>query len=238
MKIEGGRCVYVIHNPILKITKIGASDNPEKRKHDLELACGCELILCYSSKFLLCAEKYEIDAHNKFNAQRTMGEWFNITPERAIETIERIVQTATSDPVVELYRKGVPITKIAEEYEVTRQAILAKLKKYGVYDNTGKIYERDPTTVKPTRIGTATLEPKENKFLHISEVKDIDDDTMFLDEEKPTLPLKNLKRLETNINFNQEWYQVSFFRDGEFIYAYTKDLTKARAYVQGIRAIV
>lgn len=237
MKIEKGRCLYVVYNPLLKITKIGASDNPERRRHELSLCVGCELTLTYSSKFLLCAEKYEVDVHRELDSQRTLGEWFSITPEKAVETIEKAIQTATNDPMVELYRKGISITKMAEQYEVTRQAILARLKKCGVYDNAGRIYEKDPATIKTIRVGSNVVQPKENKSLHISEVKDIDEDTMFLDKEKPILPLSKLKRTEPNISFNGEWYQIAFFREGEFIYAYTKDLTKARAYLQGLKAI-
>jgi hypothetical protein len=234
MKIEEGRCVYALFNPITKLTKIGVTDNIETRKNTLELACGCRLELIHITRHLLRGEKYEVDAHRELSQYRVMGEWFNLPAHGiVIETIDRVIESATQDAIVEDYRKGVSISKLALEYEVTRQAILARLKKYGVYDSQGRIFEKDPDAAKLT----GAIKPKPNTSEHISSVDDSYDETTYLDGEIPDLPLSKLKRLESNINFNGEWYQISIFKDGEFIYSYTRDLNKARAYVQGVRAI-
>jgi len=238
MKIEDGRCIYVLYNPTSKLTKIGVSDNVKARKSAIEQACGCPLDLMYFSKHLLCAEKYETEVHVKFKNYRKLGEWFDILDHiSVIEEIADTIKTATEDPIVETYKKGMSITRIAEEYQVTRQAILARLKKYGVYDSNGHIYERDPNSIPNLKPQPRATPPRENKYQHISTIDDKYDDTTFLDGEKPILPLKNLKRIEPNLNSNGEWFQISLFKDGEFIYSYTKDINKARAYIQGVRAV-
>lgn len=234
MKIENGRCVYLMFNPLTKLTKIGVSDNVEARKTSLEMASGCRLEIIYTTKHLLCGEKYEADAHKALSQYRVLGEWFNLPSHKdAIATIESLVSSATEDLIVENYKKGMSISNIARDYEVTRQAILARLKKYGVYDANGHIYERDPLTINPNSI----IKPKANTVQHISTIDDAFDDLTYLDGEIPELPLKNLKRLEPNINYNGEWYQISIFRANEFIYSYTRDINKARAYLQGIKTV-
>jgi predicted DNA-binding protein YlxM (UPF0122 family) len=235
MKIDEGKCIYVLFNSITNYTKIGVTDNIEFRIKTLENGCGCPLELIYTTRHLVCAEKYEIDIHAELSVYRKLGEWFELpTPNFAVPIIENITKEATGDWVVDNYKKGMPISKIAQEYEVTRQAILARLKKYGVYDSKGQIYEHNPNVVR-TVIPAKTL-PKNNESQHISTIDDSFDDTVYLDGEIPKLPLTNLKRVEPNINSNKEWYQISIFKDGEFIYAYTRDINKARAYVQGVRA--
>jgi len=237
MKIEEGRCVYVIYNPTNNLVKIGASENPEKRKYNLELACGCRLSLTYASKYLLCAEKYEFDVHETFKGKRMIGEWFNVTAEEAIKAIKKTVMGATEDQIVEKYKKGNTITRIAKENGVTRQAILARLKKYGVYDKNGDLYEKYPKSPIYTLLKSSDRQSplKTTPIQNIVNISDNDGGDMFLDEDHPKLPLKNLKRLESNINYNEEWYQVNIFVDKEFIYAYTKNIEKARDYIAQVK---
>ena len=236
MKVEESRCVYVLYNPQTGLTKVGSSGNPANRKSQVEAACGCKLDLIYQSRHLVCPVVYEQTVQGLLYEHRTIGEWFKIeTPQDAVALIEKEIAGATEDPVVEYYKTGVTITKIAHEYNVSRQAILAKLKKYGVYDSNGKIHEKIDQAPNP--LFKTKFTPSEGRAQHISTIEDKYDDTMYLDGEEPELPLHNLKREEPNINFNGEWYQVAIFKDGEFIYAYTRDIAKARAYVQGVRAL-
>jgi predicted DNA-binding protein YlxM (UPF0122 family) len=237
MKIDEGRCVYILYNPITQLTKIGMSDNIDARKSSLESACGCPLELIHKTKHLLCGEKYELDAHRMLKEYRKLGEWFSLPNHQiGIDVVNLVIKDATEDVIVENYKKGVSITKIAEDYEVTRQAILARLKKYGVYDNKGRIFEREPSTVKPI-VQPIKVKERVNVAQHISTVDEAYDDLTYLDGEIPNLPLKNLKRAEPNLNYNGEWYQISLFKEGSFIYAYTKDLIKARAYLQGVKTV-
>lgn len=235
MKIDEGKCIYVVFNPLTNLTKIGVTDNVETRKATLESGCGCPLELIHTTKHLVCGGKYEVDVHAELEAYRKIGEWFELpSPSYAIGVIDNIIKDATGDNIVDNYKKGMPISRIAQEYEVTRQAILARLKKYGVYDSKGHIYEVNPSAIKTSF--PSKIKPKTNPTQHISTVDDSFDDTVYLDGEIPSLPLKNLKRVEPNINSNGEWYQVSLFKDGEFIYSYTRDINRARAYIQGVRA--
>jgi hypothetical protein len=236
MKIDEGKCIYVLFNSITNYTKIGITDNIEKRTSALEGACGCPLKLIYKTKHLICAEKYEFDIHNQLSQFRKIGEWFELpSVDNVIDIVNDTIKDATNDILVENYKKGYSISSLAKDYQVSRQAILARLKKYGVYDSNGQIYEITPNANKTTFIAPPKI--KDNKTQHISTVDDSSDDTIYLDGEVPILPLRNLKRIESNINFNGEWYQVSLFKDGEFIYSYTRDVNKARAYVQGVRAV-
>jgi len=202
----------------------------------VEAACGCKLDLIYQSRHLICPVAYEHTVQGLLFDHRTIGEWFKLeNPREAIAIIEREIEGATEDPIVENYKMGHTISKIAHEYNVSRQAILARLKKYGVYDSNGNIHEK--IDQKPNPLFKTKFTPSEGVPQHISTVEDKYDDTMYLDGVEPNLPLHNLKRIEPNLNYNGEWYQIAIFKDGEFIYAYTKDINKARAYVQGVRAL-
>jgi aminoglycoside N3'-acetyltransferase len=74
MKIDEGRSVYLLYNPITRLTKIGVSDNIDVRKSALENACGCPLGLIYKTKHLLFGEKYESDTHVALGKYRKHGE--------------------------------------------------------------------------------------------------------------------------------------------------------------------
>ena len=236
MKVEESRCVYVLYNPQTGLTKIGSSGNPSNRQSQVEAACGCKLDLIYQSRHLICPVAYEHTVQGLLFDHRTIGEWFKLeNPREAIAIIEREIEGATEDPIVENYKMGHTISKIAHEYNVSRQAILARLKKYGVYDSNGNIHEK--IDQKPNPLFKTKFTPSEGAPQYISTVEDKYDDTMYLDGVEPNLPLHNLKRIEPNLNYNGEWYQIAIFKDGEFIYAYTKDINKARAYVQGVRAL-
>jgi hypothetical protein len=253
MKIEGGACVYVIYNPVTQLTKIGMTENINKRKKDLECACGVALELMYHTDYLLCAEKYEMDAHVNLHEFRALGEWFMVTPELAMDTVKLCVATATQDPVVENYKKGVSLSVLSKMFGVTRQAILSRLKSYGVYNNDGKIYEKHITPiVKRREVVVPITEPgkawdirdiraddeiplliKEGKLASL--VKSKLGDTYFLDDITPKLPLTNLKRTEPNIESNGKWYKAHVFCSSVFVTAYSKNIDKVRRFVYDIK---
>jgi hypothetical protein len=247
-------CLYVIYNPVTKLTKVGMSENVEKRKKDLEGACGVPLELKYATGHLLCPAKYETDAHIKLHEHRMLGEWFNVDPALAIRAVECVIEDATQDPVVEQYKKGDSVSSIAKDAGVTRQAILSRLKGYGLYNNNGKIPEQISVRhvrgreIVATKISDKTewdvgdivgtdqipqrqIESIDNKCC--VEVKTRG--TIFLDDIKPSLPLKSLKRFEPNVSFNGEWYQSSVYYDGAFINAYSQNIEKIRHFIAEIK---
>lgn len=228
MKLIQSQSVYVIYNPSLNITKIGISINVNKRKCILECACGCELLLHYNTMHIYEAEKIEIKAHEYFKDKRKKGEWFNISPCDAEEKIKELIVNAIIDPMVTDYLAGVSITKIAEERNVSRQAILLRLSYYGYREilesnNTRKkrswkaIPEKCPANINCIEERLIISEPKK-------------EENIFLDNKLPLLPVTKLKRIEPNINFNGEWYQIVKYINGCFYYAYTQDLIKAREF--------
>lgn len=232
MKLGNSQAIYVIYNPDFNITKIGISDNVEKRRVSLQGACGCELLLHYNTKHVFNAKIHEEEAHKKLADKRRVGEWFNITPEEATNVVKSVISEAVGDPIIENYINGSSISQIAKDNNVSRQAIISKLKYYGYYSTTEIMVSR-PHKGDKCRI-TPMIMPDNPKILPKPNKK-ITDPNTFLDEEKPTLPIGRLKRMEPNINFNGKWYQISTYRNGEFFYAYTKDIEKAREYVKEIK---
>jgi hypothetical protein len=235
MKLNRSQAVYVIYNPDFNITKIGISDNVNKRKKDLQNACGCELLVHYNTAHIFNADAFEIQAHKKLAEKRRIGEWFNCTPEEAEIVVKDIVQKAISDPIIDAYINGVTISKIAQDHGVTRQAILSRLTEYGYKEKPQELYDNRKSWEK---YGTYISTPKEES-IKTSPTQEIEvpiiEANSFLDEEKPKLPITGLKRIEPNLNFNGEWYQVSKYINGAFFYAYTKDVNKARAHIKQIK---
>jgi hypothetical protein len=236
---------------------VGISENVKRRKNDLECASGMPLELKYTTEHLLCPDRYETETHIMLHEFRQLGEWFNVDPELAIRAVETAIADATQDPVVERYKNGDTIASIAREAGVTRQAILSRLKGYGLYDKNGKIPEqRSVRHIRKREIVTSKVgnhlkwdvsnitimdqiplvktENIENER-HVEIPKG---DSIFLDDTKPSLPLKGLKRFESNVNFNGEWYQAFVYCDGAFTYAYSQNINKARQFIVEVKARV
>ena len=71
--------VYVIHNPIFNMIKIGISRDPETRLITLKSGCGVDLILIRVTPLLIrgSAFSYEKRLHSFFDEHRKGGEWFD-----------------------------------------------------------------------------------------------------------------------------------------------------------------
>lgn len=250
-------CLYVIYNPLTKLTKVGMSENVKKRKKDLESASGMPLELKYTTEYLLCPNRYETDAHIKLHEFRKFGEWFDVDPELAIRAIECVISDATEDPIIEQYKKGDSISSIARHAHLTRQAILARLKSYGLYNSNGKISEQMPIQYVKGRdmFVSKVIDEREWDVTNIIDINQIPnrktgnadnerpaegkkENSIFLDDTKPSLPLKGLKRFESNVNFNGEWYQAFVYCDGAFTYAYSQNINKVRQFIVEIKARV
>jgi hypothetical protein len=244
MKLEKTQCVYVIHNPEINITKIGISDNAERRMRDLQNACGCELILFYNTEHLYDAQRYETSAHEALAEKRRVGEWFNVSPEEAMAVVKNVTQEAQKDRILEDYKNGISISKIASDRNVSRQAIISRLETYGVRGleektrSNWKLYAMKEMPIRefipPDPIPTPVFTPIP-KVIDEPRPRKIPIET-YLDEEIPPLPIFKLKQIESNISYNGEWYQTSFYSEGEFCHAYTKDITKARDYIKSLKS--
>lgn len=89
------KVLYIIHNPQLNITKIGITNNLERRKRQLECASGCKLTIYYYTEYYQRAKLIEDSLHQHFNTQRVEGEFFKIEPELAKEKLLFVIKNLT-----------------------------------------------------------------------------------------------------------------------------------------------
>lgn len=230
MKLARVQRVYVIHNNEFNITKIGISDNPSNRMATLTHECGCELTLCFFTDPLDDAPRYERLIHNALSDKRKKGEWFKVDPEDAIATVKDVIKDAEIDPILMRYRNGVPISVIARDFNVSRQAIIHRLRMLGIHGKeldkkeaiTDEILKIDPKyAYSQCSEQPSVLQPP----------KELKENTILLDDKLPK-GATGFKRIEPNLYFNGEWYQISTFKEGKFKHAYTKDIDKARKYMR------
>lgn len=214
---ESEQCIYVIHNKEFNISKIGISTTPERRKMDLQIGCGCLLDVCYTSIYIKDAVYYEGLVHDHFKDKCKMGEWFNIQPEEAIPVIKDVLKAALSDNIINSYNNGLSITKIAKDYGVTRQAIIGKLKRYGVHK---------------TKMTETIITPKQRQAPTPKPINDVLNKTnIYLDDnEIPICKDREMKRIEPNIYYNNEWYKIVLYINKEMKQAYTRDINKAKEF--------
>ena len=246
MKLDRTQCVYVIHNPELNITKIGISENAERRLKDLQCACGCELVLFYNTEHLYNATLYESLSHTKLAEKRKIGEWFSVSPEEAMSVVIDVTKKAPKDSILNEYKNGIPISRIASKRGVSRQAIISRLSLYGMrmgddmlLKHKNKPQRHKRYDIKPEHVNAPIKQIQQQP--NITEPTEINIEQnripkeRFLDEDRAQLPLFKLKRIEPNIYYNGEWYQTSFYSEGEFCHGYTKDLEKARQYIVNLK---
>lgn len=87
--------IYALHNELSNQIKVGTSKNPEKRKRDLENAAGMRLKTIYLGKCTGDAYALESKIHQKLDEYRTIGEWFNCSPQIVLNAIKKSeIQTA------------------------------------------------------------------------------------------------------------------------------------------------
>ena len=146
MKICKAKSVYAIMNPENNRIKIGIAYNVKTRLISLESGAGCKLEIINNTHPILFAEQAERDTHKLFKDKRYFGEWFNITREEANDCINNIKLKYALDDMVRAYLKqNMSIVDIAEKYGVTRQAVVKRLKQYGIY---GVVYPEEINITK------------------------------------------------------------------------------------------
>ena len=83
--------LYLVYNSVSNLTKIGITENIERRVLQLTNACGDQLDLVTYIKTGIAPELERL-LHVMFSCRRTHGEWFRLT-EDDIRLIQRITGT-------------------------------------------------------------------------------------------------------------------------------------------------
>lgn len=131
--------VYLIHNPLFGLTKIGISNNVKVRLNSLESSCGVSLELFYYTLPCDNSEIIEKEMHETFKNDKAKGEWFYTDKEILKEELLRkklIIPTFVS-----MFLKGMSINKIASINDVSRQYIQKLLKQSLVINKKNNISE-------------------------------------------------------------------------------------------------
>ena len=121
--------VYVLWNPLTKMSKIGITMDLQKRVQQVQCACGCKLDICYSSHLISKARHYEGVLHDRFADHRTFGEWFDLDPKFIIPTVKKLIPEELSSEVIEKMRETKSISEIAKEFNISRQSVYARIRK-------------------------------------------------------------------------------------------------------------
>lgn len=92
--MKRAKSLYVMGSTI-GLTKIGISDDPSARLRTIQGASGIRLSLVHSSDKTQDARAIEAAAHKLLAEKRRTGEWFDVSPEDAVEALaeaSRIVE--------------------------------------------------------------------------------------------------------------------------------------------------
>ncbi len=226
MKLETNQSVYVIFNPELNITKIGVSATVQNRLSALRCESGCDLQLVYHTDPIVAANIFEGRVHAILADKKKSGEWFRVDPQEAVAIVKDVVRDATIDTIVTDYLAGHTITFIANKMRVTRQAVISKLKTYGIY---GGRYRR--MRITGSEAASQTIE-KKLVYLTASEVETWDD-VLSPDVIKPT---RALARVAQNIYFDDPMYKIRIYHPTRgWIEGCVDNIDRAKAYIEYIK---
>ena len=82
--------IYVATHDYTSLIKIGASATPQERARQIEFFCGADVDMLYESVLTPKWRHMELRLHSHFAEQRRHGEWFDLSPEEAIEVIKHL----------------------------------------------------------------------------------------------------------------------------------------------------
>lgn len=230
MKLGSSQSLYVVFNPELNITKVGISTNVQARLSAMRADSGCDLQLIYYSDPISAATVFEGRAHEILADKRKLGEWFNIDPQEAVEVVKGVIKDATIDSIVIEHLSGRTITDIARDRGVTRQAIISKLKTYGVYGrgryrNIGVV----PFSVRRESAPPSPAPPKP-----APSYPEGWGDVKMLEGSRH---LGKLDRVAPNIYSDGTGYRIKIYLPGRgWIEAATNNLDRAKAYAEYLKA--
>lgn len=179
--------IYLIHNHLLGLTKIGISGNVKTRFINLESSCGVSLELFYYTLPCDNSEIIEKEMHEMFKNDKAKGEWFRTDKE--ILKQELLKKKLIIPVFVSMFLRGISINKIASINDVSRQYIQKLLKQSLVINkkNTSEI-----------------IEDSINRKLNDDEVqnKDIEINSKFSKEYLAELVRKNEEKLKLKTGKN------------------------------------
>lgn len=127
MKLAQVRCVYVIFNKDVNITKIGVASDVKNRLSSIKHGCGCEMELVYNTTLMENFFEIETKAHQHFSDRRRYGEWFDITPEEAILFLESIQDDFIDDEILSDFEELGSLDSVAKKHKVSRQAVSQRI---------------------------------------------------------------------------------------------------------------
>lgn len=92
------KSVYVMESD-LGLVKLGISNNPSARLRTIRSSSGVPVQLVHSSSARPDARAVEAAAHKLLSEKRRAGEWFDVSPDEAIEAIAQAVKIVEADLV-------------------------------------------------------------------------------------------------------------------------------------------
>ena len=213
MILEKSRVVYLIHNPELNITKIGIASNVNTRFCGLRVASGCDLSLYYQSTPIINASMVEKIMHKTFEPDKKLGEWYYTNPEILKEKLISLVnEFGTGDEVVSMYLRVISITNIANANNVTRQAIMRKIKALGV---------------EGMQDGEKTSDSEPFEYV----------DSVYIDIKKEFKYAYLFKKIEPNLYKSDNYFKVSIYAGKRMNERYFISETDARKCLEYFKSL-
>lgn len=128
MKKRDIAIVYVIYNPLTKLSKVGFTTDIVKRVSSIECASGMKVVLCYTTIPVYLYGKLEMWMHEEFANDRKIGEWFSTDKSVLIEKLKAFETKFRTSPEVLSYLGNKSISEFLESTGISRQAFYKKLK--------------------------------------------------------------------------------------------------------------
>ena len=144
------KCVYVIQNKCANVLKIGITSDINQRLNTLMAHSGCEMIVLYSTIPVSNSELIEKTMHEFFKEYRFYGEWFKCESNIVVNKLKQYEnEFGLPDDVALKYLSGISVSVLANENNVTRQAIINRLKKARlIREKEVKNQNKNPYTFK------------------------------------------------------------------------------------------
>lgn len=90
-QFQNPKYIYILLNETTNFVKIGITKNTDRRIRQLELSSGCKLKTIFISDEYFKAALIEKSFKTFFKSKQQEGEWFNITPEIAVNKLKFII---------------------------------------------------------------------------------------------------------------------------------------------------